>query len=293
MEKATNNECREISETLMSNFDWFNTDTPLEKGFDEFCKSWWVYKEKENASNGGWNDYKTYEEWKLMELEKSKPKHDNHECIGKYELMIDDHDFDYMCDYLLSNDGPFFMNEEKERVDEGKYKLVGTPQDRMKNLGEEYDEWVRTKGWTLLNENDDFGRADHRTDNDVKIELSEEFLMELRSNAYCGTDDEDVGNGSWNEEPMDDIVSSDKEWEESDYGNPPNTNCRILRSFHRLITRSIAGTFKKCRVYKLQALDRKATGTVPDRSFRVIFKSPRPFGEQDLTIATIVNVFPF
>nr|GEZ20115.1 hypothetical protein [Tanacetum cinerariifolium] len=31
-----------------------------------------------------------------------------------------------------------------------------------------------------------------KTDNDVKIELSEEFLIELRSNAYCGTDDEDV-----------------------------------------------------------------------------------------------------
>ncbi|GKB60967.1 reverse transcriptase domain-containing protein [Tanacetum coccineum] len=28
----------------------------------------------------------------------------------------------------------------------------------------------------------------------------------------------------WNEEPMDDIVSSDEEWEESDYGNPPITN---------------------------------------------------------------------
>ncbi|GJY61744.1 hypothetical protein Tco_0462401 [Tanacetum coccineum] len=231
--------------------------------------------EKENASNGGWNDYKTHEEWKLIKLEKSKPKHDNHECIRKYELMIDDQDFDYMCDYLLSNDGPFFMNEEKERVDEGKYKLVGTPQDRMKKLGEEYDEWIDIAY---------SGRADHRvlieedmtgvmtelilrecmekaqaesslakpkTDNDVKIKLSEEFLMELRSNAYYGTDDEDVVyhiakflkilnlikthnvdtyrlrmqvNGSWNEEPMDDIVSSDEEWEESDYGNPPNTN---------------------------------------------------------------------
>ncbi|GKF16699.1 hypothetical protein Tco_0061617, partial [Tanacetum coccineum] len=31
-----------------------------------------------------------------------------------------------------------------------------------------------------------------KTDNDVKNELKEEFLMELRSNAYCGTDDEDV-----------------------------------------------------------------------------------------------------
>ncbi|GJS53104.1 hypothetical protein Tco_0626466 [Tanacetum coccineum] len=28
---------------------------------------------------------------------------------------------------------------------------------------------------------------------------------------------------SWNKEPMDDIVSSDDDWEEYDYGNPPNT----------------------------------------------------------------------
>ncbi|GJZ36189.1 hypothetical protein Tco_0582006 [Tanacetum coccineum] len=30
-------------------------------------------------------------------------------------------------------------------------------------------------------------------------------------------------NEGWNKEPMNDIVSSDKEWEESDYVNPPNT----------------------------------------------------------------------
>ncbi|GKE19131.1 hypothetical protein Tco_1426708, partial [Tanacetum coccineum] len=30
-------------------------------------------------------------------------------------------------------------------------------------------------------------------------------------------------NGSWNKRRMDDIVSSDKEWEESDYGKHPNT----------------------------------------------------------------------
>ncbi|GJZ29696.1 hypothetical protein Tco_0574343 [Tanacetum coccineum] len=34
--------------------------------------------------------------------------------------------------------------------------------------------------------------AKPKTDNDVKIKLNDEFLMELRSNAYCGTDDEDV-----------------------------------------------------------------------------------------------------
>nr|GEW62554.1 hypothetical protein [Tanacetum cinerariifolium] len=151
--------------------------------------------------------------------------------------------------------------------------------------------------------------AKPETDNDMKIELSEEFLMKLRSNAYCKTYDEDVADhnakvleildliktpnvdiyhlcmkeelvenffckfyplsrdgedkvvrnddnsghdpfeiitrvnskfkyhkkadegtkksllyswidGSWNKEPMDDIISSDEEWEDSDYGNP-------------------------------------------------------------------------
>nr|GFB80415.1 hypothetical protein [Tanacetum cinerariifolium] len=34
--------------------------------------------------------------------------------------------------------------------------------------------------------------ANPKTNNDVKIKLSKEFLMELRSNTYCKTDDEDV-----------------------------------------------------------------------------------------------------
>ncbi|GJS83970.1 hypothetical protein Tco_0750511 [Tanacetum coccineum] len=30
-------------------------------------------------------------------------------------------------------------------------------------------------------------------------------------------------NENWNKNPLNDIVSSDEEWEESDYENPPNT----------------------------------------------------------------------
>nr|GEV90180.1 reverse transcriptase domain-containing protein [Tanacetum cinerariifolium] len=80
------------------------------------------------------------------------------------------------------------------------------------------------------------------TNDDMNIELSEELFMKLRSNAYYGTFDEDVVdhiakrvdgttqkallhswiNENWNKKPMNDIVSSDDEWEESDYGNPPN-----------------------------------------------------------------------
>nr|GEV77268.1 hypothetical protein [Tanacetum cinerariifolium] len=151
---------------------------------------------------------------------------------------------------------------------------------------------------------DESSLAKPKTDDDMKIKLSEEFLMELRSNAYYGTYDKDVVEhianvleildliktpneelvekffckfypishdgedemvsdddnngrdllefifrvnskfkdhrrvdkgtkkallyswfgGSWNSEPMDDVILSDEEWDESDYGNPPNTN---------------------------------------------------------------------
>ncbi|GKD63641.1 hypothetical protein Tco_1305749, partial [Tanacetum coccineum] len=98
----------------------------------------------------------------------------------------------------------------------------------------------------------------------IEEDTTREFLIELRSNAYCGTDDEDVvdhiakvleildliktpnvdtyrlrlmvfplslagdARQCWNEEPMDDIVSKDEEWEDSDYGNPLNTTTNLF-----------------------------------------------------------------
>nr|GEX03648.1 hypothetical protein [Tanacetum cinerariifolium] len=62
------------------------------------------------------------------------------------------------------------------------------------------------------------------TDGVMSIELVKEFLMELQSNAYHEMFDEDVVDHiAKNKRRMDDIVSSDKEWEESDYENPHNT----------------------------------------------------------------------
>ncbi|GKA54813.1 hypothetical protein Tco_0753762 [Tanacetum coccineum] len=103
-------------------------------------------------------------------------------------------------------------------------------------------------------------------DDNVKIELIMEYLMELQNNAYNGSEEEDYNiieddeedgpdyleviiwlnskckghkcmDGTtktallhnWlkekgNNELMDDIKSTDKEWEESDFGNHPNTN---------------------------------------------------------------------
>ncbi|GJW60423.1 hypothetical protein Tco_0109758 [Tanacetum coccineum] len=105
MEKHTN-KCNGASATLVSNFGWFDNDTPLAKGFDEFCKGWWVNKEKQNVGDGGWSNYKPYEEWKLMELEKQKPKHDEYGGIREYGLMVNADDFGWMCDYLLSKTYP-------------------------------------------------------------------------------------------------------------------------------------------------------------------------------------------
>ncbi|GKD82004.1 hypothetical protein Tco_1348843, partial [Tanacetum coccineum] len=135
--------------------------------------------------------------------------------------------------------------------------------------------------------------AKPKVDDNVKIELSKEHLMELRKNAYRGTEEEDIVDhiakvleivdliktpnmdtdqlrvhvfpfsltnegpdffefeawlnskfnnhrrmdgmtksalwhywvkGEGNNELMDDIESSNEEWEEFDYGNPPNTD---------------------------------------------------------------------
>ncbi|GJZ40748.1 hypothetical protein Tco_0587634 [Tanacetum coccineum] len=88
------------------------------------------------------------------------------------------------------------------------------------------------------------------TDDDINIELSKEFLMELKNNAYHRMFDEDVVdhiakvlelldlikipgvdshrlrmkmNRSWNKRRMDDNILNNNEWKKSDYGNPLNT----------------------------------------------------------------------
>ncbi|GKD40379.1 hypothetical protein Tco_1260586 [Tanacetum coccineum] len=97
------------------------------------------------------------------------------------------------------------------------------------------------------------------TDDDIDIELNKEFLMELKNNAYHRMFDEDVvdhiakflellnlikipgvdfhrlqmkvfplsladnARQCWNKRRMDNIILNNKEWKESDYGNPLNT----------------------------------------------------------------------
>ncbi|GKF44818.1 hypothetical protein Tco_0131370, partial [Tanacetum coccineum] len=49
-------------------------------------------------------------------------------------------------DYLLSKDAPFAMDDEKERLEEKKYKLLGTPHERIASIEQEFDIWARTNG---------------------------------------------------------------------------------------------------------------------------------------------------
>ncbi|GJR13239.1 integrase, catalytic region, zinc finger, CCHC-type containing protein [Tanacetum coccineum] len=97
----------------------------------------------------------------------------------------------------------------------------------------------------------DSSLAKPNIDINAKIKLSKEHLKELRNNACSGSEEEDVIDhiakvleildsiktpnmdtdrlcmhvkGGGNNKLMDDIISSNEEWEESNYGNPPNTD---------------------------------------------------------------------
>ncbi|GJU31339.1 ribonuclease H-like domain-containing protein [Tanacetum coccineum] len=130
----------------MNDFDWFNCDTPLEKGFDEFCQRWWGKKGmKDELSDGGWSSYVPTDEWKLLELEKNNPNQINQDCMGEYGLMVDDNKFDFMCDYLLSKDALVFMSDKNKRVKEKKCKLIGMPRERIAMIEQEFNDWARTK----------------------------------------------------------------------------------------------------------------------------------------------------
>nr|GEY20152.1 hypothetical protein [Tanacetum cinerariifolium] len=80
---------------------------------------------KEKLSDGGWSNYVANDAWKLLEFERNNPIQANPDCIGDYGLMINDNDFKYMCDYLLSKYEPFTINKEEGRLEEKRCKLLG------------------------------------------------------------------------------------------------------------------------------------------------------------------------
>ncbi|GJX99803.1 hypothetical protein Tco_0356822 [Tanacetum coccineum] len=111
-------------------------------------------REKEKLSDDGQSNYMPIDEWKCLELEKNKSNQTNLECIGEYGLMIDDDDFEYMCDYLLSKDEPFTVSNEARRLEEKKCKLIGTPQEQINGIEHEFDIWVRTNRFIGLSDED-------------------------------------------------------------------------------------------------------------------------------------------
>ncbi|GKA34824.1 hypothetical protein Tco_0721253 [Tanacetum coccineum] len=77
-----------------------------------------------------------------------KPLDDVLDINNEYGVMINDNDFKYMCDYLHSKDTPSFMNDIAERMEEKRYKLVGTPSERIASLNLEFDDWAKANGFT-------------------------------------------------------------------------------------------------------------------------------------------------
>ncbi|GKD64315.1 hypothetical protein Tco_1306423, partial [Tanacetum coccineum] len=136
-------------DSFKNDLDWFKYDTPIKKGFDEFCKCWWGKEGiKEELSDGGWSNCVPNDEWKHLEVMKNDPNQASRECIREYGVMINDNDFKYMCDYLLSKDKSSFMNDIAERIEEKRYKLVGTPSERIASLNLEFDDWAKANGFT-------------------------------------------------------------------------------------------------------------------------------------------------
>nr|GEV69875.1 hypothetical protein [Tanacetum cinerariifolium] len=108
-------------------------------------------KEEKESSDGGWSNYVPNDEWKHLKLDRinnNDEVKENQKCIGGYEPTIDD-DFGYIHDYLVSKDTPFIINMEG-RVEEKRYKLRGTPRERIARIEHEFDIWERTKGYIYI-----------------------------------------------------------------------------------------------------------------------------------------------
>nr|GFB34577.1 hypothetical protein [Tanacetum cinerariifolium] len=65
----------------------------------------------DRLSDWGWSNYVPRGEWKLLEFKRNNPIHAKQDCIGEYG--VDDNDFEYMCDYMLSNDEPFTVSNKE------------------------------------------------------------------------------------------------------------------------------------------------------------------------------------
>ncbi|GJY05471.1 hypothetical protein Tco_0371411 [Tanacetum coccineum] len=91
---------------------------------------------------------------KRVDFGKNNSNQVNQDYIGEYGLMIDDDDFEYTCDYLLSKDAPFTIDNEEGRLEETRYKLLGTPHERIASIEQEFDNWAKTNGYIGINDQD-------------------------------------------------------------------------------------------------------------------------------------------
>ncbi|GJS94434.1 hypothetical protein Tco_0801402 [Tanacetum coccineum] len=116
---------------------------------------WWRKKEKEELSDDAWSHYSPIDEWKDYEhttyietdVNVNQNTYNNvcqifkdhagmtnddaiqgdHEWFDEHEPMEDDDDISDLDDYLITNDAPYFIDEQKERSKERRCKLLGIP----------------------------------------------------------------------------------------------------------------------------------------------------------------------
>ncbi|GJR60670.1 hypothetical protein Tco_1502832 [Tanacetum coccineum] len=67
---------------------------------------------------------------KTCNLRKRVQTNEQKNCIGKYELMIDENDSEHMFDYLINKEDAPFMKDGKEGGEEKKFEMIGTPSER-------------------------------------------------------------------------------------------------------------------------------------------------------------------
>nr|GEY20503.1 hypothetical protein [Tanacetum cinerariifolium] len=79
---------------------------------------------KDQLCDGGWIFYVPNHEWILLEFKRKNLIHAKRDCIGEYGLLIDDNDFECMCDYLLYKDKPLTVSNEEGRLEVKKCKLL-------------------------------------------------------------------------------------------------------------------------------------------------------------------------
>ena len=149
------NENKESKHEKMD-FDWFDSNGEIGKEFDKFCKQWWGEKGKDKEpKEEDWISYSPHEEWKRLQLEKENPYKGENDCIGEYELMIDENDLGYMFDCVLDKDEKHFMESGYDGSDAKKFEMVETPSERAEKLDKEFDDWAKEKGFVNTSEREE------------------------------------------------------------------------------------------------------------------------------------------